>query len=291
MMPSIGGVARRWALASLFVISSMNLACEDSGKKSAKEAQAHLDFLVKAAQRDVGEVRNGLPAGAQLLAPLFDEVAPELPAAANVREELLRVRSANDDLDSAKSTFFLVAGPDGSILRNNLETDEMAGKNLFEVYPEAKAARKTGYFEFDGSWDIARGVNGRPDAQWVAAASIMAADGKSESGLFVAGWSWSAYAYRLEMSLRSDILGSMEEGQKLPLLYVYVLVGDKSYGAPVAPVLNGQELLKLKPLEKLKGDQIYARPITIERREFGVAMRRVPELGQDVIIAVLRSET
>jgi hypothetical protein len=284
-------LTKTWTLLSVLVLSSLSLACEDSGKKSAQEARAHLDFLVKAAKRDVGEVRRGLPVGAKLLAPLFDEVAPELPAAANVREELLRVRSADNDLDSAKSTFFLVAGPEGTILRNNLETDEMAGKNLFEVYPEAKSARKMGYFEFTGSWDIARGVNGRADSQWVAAASILATDGKTEAGLFVAGWSWSSYAYRLEMALRSDILGSTEKGEKLPLLYVYVLDRDKSFGAPVAPVLNGQEILKVKPLEKVKGDEIYAMPITIERREFGVALRRVPELGSDVIIAVLRSET
>lgn len=290
MNPRIPLLGRRSAICTILLLSMLNVGCEDGGKQSAKKARVHVDFLVKSAKRDVGEVRNGLPAGAKLLAPLFDEVAPELPAAVDVREELLRVRGANHDLDSAKSTFFLVAGPDGSILRNNLDTDEMAGKNLFEVYPSAKKAHKIGYFEFTGSWEIARGVNGRPDAQWVAVASILDPKGK-ESGLFAAGWSWASYAYRLEMSLRSDILGSTEEGHKVPLLYVYLLVGDQSYGTPISPMINGRELLKLKPLEKVKGDEIWTTPITIEGRDFGVAMQRVHELGDNVLIAVLRSET
>jgi hypothetical protein len=281
---------RGFAIFAVAVIALSTLGCEDVGKKSASKAKAHIEFLVKASKRDVEEVRKGLPVGAKLLAPVFDEVAPERPAAVDVREELLRVRSANDDLDSAKSTFFLVAAADGEILRNNLDTDEMAGKNLFEVYPEAKSARKKGYFEFTGSWEIARGVNGRPDAQWVAVSPILTADGK-EAGLFAAGWSWSSYAYRLEMSLRSDILSSTEEGHKVPLLYVYVLVGEKSYGTPIAPVTNGVELLKLRPHEKVKGEEIWTRPLTIERREFGVAIQRVVELGENVLIAVLRSET
>jgi hypothetical protein len=230
-----------------------------------------------------------MPKGAKELEALFKEAAPEVPAAVDAREALINTRAKINDLDSAKSTFFLVATADGTILRNNLDEDEMAGKNLFEVYPAAEKNRKKGYYEFRGSWDVARGVNGRPDAQWCAAAPIMIGD--EVVGYLATGWSWSAYAYRLETTLRSEILTSTKEGEKVPLIYVYVIVGEQAYGAPVAPVVNGKELLKLKPLDKLQGDAVLAMPVEIERRQFGVAMQRVVELGEDAVIAVLRSET
>lgn len=265
------------------------LGCEDTGKKSAAEASKHLDFLVTAAKRDVGEVRGGLPQGAKALESLFSEAAPEVPAATDAREALVRTRAKINDLDSAKSIFFLIAGADGAILRNNLDTDEMAGKNLFEVYPQAEKNKKKTYFEFGGSWDIARGVNNRDDAQWCAAAPIVLKD--EVVGYLATGWSWSSYAYRLESTLRSEILTSTKEGEKVPLTYVYVVKGKTAYGAPVAPVINGKELVKLDVVGKTKGEETFAVPLEIEHRSFGVAARRVPELGDDVVIAVLRSET
>jgi len=286
----INQLSRRAALLSLAFLSFGSVACEDMGKVSAKKAKPHIEFLITSAVRDVSEVRKGMPPASKILSTVFQEAAPEIPAATDVREALLDVRSSNNDLDSAKSTFMLIAAADGTILRNNLEQDDMAGKNLFQVYPSAKTAKKKGgYYEFTGSWDVARGVNGRDDAQWVAVSPIEVAD--KEVGLFVAGWSWSSYAYRLEMSLRSEILGNTIEGHKVPLLYVYVLVGDSSYGTPVAPVINGKKLLGLKPLIKTKDQKIWTGPLEIERRAFGVAFGRVPELGKDVVIAVLRSET
>lgn len=282
-------IGRRALFGILFVLCGLNLGCENTGKKSAEKAKGHLEFLVKAAKGDVAEVRTGLPQGAKELKALFQEAAPELPAAVDAREALISTRAKINDLDSAKSTFFLIATADGTILRNNLEEDEMAGKNLFEVYPASEKNRKKSYYEFRGSWDVARGVNGRDDAQWCAAAPILLED--EVVGYLATGWSWSSYAYRLETTLRSEILTSTKEGDKVPLIYVYVIVGDSAYGAPVAPVVNGRELVKVRPLDKLKGEEMISMPIEIERRQFGVAMRRVPELGDDVVIAVLRSET
>jgi hypothetical protein len=283
-----GGVARR-ALLALALSLSVVIGCEDSGKKSASLAQGHLAFLVKAAKSDAREVRDGLPEGAKMLAALFQEAAPEVPGAEDARKALIRTRAKVNDLDSAKSTFFLVATADGTILRNNLDQDDMAGKNLFDVYPAAEKNKKKAYYEFSGSWDVARGVNGRDDAQRCAAAPILLKD--EVVGYLATGWSWSAYAYRLESTLRSDILSNTKEGEKVPLVYVYVLVGSIAYGAPVSPVINGKELLKLDPLKKVQGDKVWSTPLEIDYRAFGVAMQRVPELGQDVLIAVLRSET
>jgi hypothetical protein len=277
-------------LVAAFCAFALIFGCQDQAKVSEKHARAHVSFIAQAAKKDVGEVRRGMPAGAKELGKLFAAAAPEKPAASDARRALVTVRAENNDLDSAKSTFFLVAAADGTILRNNLDQDEMAGKDLFSVYPGSKEGLSKDYLEFVGSWEVARGVNGRPDAQWIATARI--ADGMGQPvGLYVSGWSWSSYAYRLEVALRSEILGNTKEGGKVPLTYVYVIVGDQAYGAPVSPVVNGTAIVKQRPLEKLKGQEIWSTPIEIERRQFGLAVARVPELGPNVAIAVLRSET
>jgi hypothetical protein len=110
-------------------------------------------------------------------------------------------------------------------------------------------------------------------------------------GLFVSGWSWSSYAYRLEMALRSEVLGETKSGEKMPLLYVYVVVDGHVYGTPVSPVVNGEEILKLDPVAKAKGKEMWTGPIEITRRSFGLGLKHMPEFSNDVVVAVLRSET
>lgn len=276
-------------LALVFGSCAALFGCEDTGKLSAEKATQHMEYITKAVRGDVQEIQRGMPAGAKALQELFRNAAPEVPGPVDAREALATVRAKNNDLDSAKSTFFLIASADGTILRNNLEEDEMAGKNLFEVYPAAGKNRKDSYYEFNGSWDVARGVNNRDDAQHCAVAPVIL-DGKTV-GYFVSGFSWSSYAYRLETSLRSDVLQNTKEGEKVPLLYIYIVAGGKAYGAPVSPEVNGQAILKLNPLEKTKGGKTVAVPLEITRRQFGVALQQFPELGDDVVLAVLRSET
>lgn len=285
-----GRVRRRAALGlALAFFAATNLGCEDVGKKSAELGKQHVAFLASAAREDVAQVRRGLPEGGRELVALFQAAFPELPAPETAREALRRTRDRIPDLGIAKSTFFAVAAPDGRVVRADTATDELAEKNIFAAFPELRTVATKDYVETRGSMPEAAGVRGRPDAQWVAAVPIRQ-DGALR-GAYVTGWSWSAYAYRLEMSLRSAIMGETKEGEKVPLLYVYVVVGDAAYGAPVAPVVNGKAILALDPLAKLKGDQVWSSPLEIEGRTFGVALVRVPELGADVAIAVLRSET
>jgi hypothetical protein len=136
----------------------------------------------------------------------------------------------------------------------------------------------------------AAGVNG-PDGQWVAAAPITV-DGKTR-GLYVTGWAWSSYAYRLENAIRSKVKSDVmnNSGEKEPLLYVYVVVGDQAYGAPVSPEVNAKAILDEKPLDHAQGDSVFAKTVVITGRDFGLAVQRAPALGKDVAVAVLRSET
>jgi len=283
-------IARRlWLQVGVGLLLLCSVGCANEGEKSARLVVPNLKYVASAVERDLGEVRRGMPAGAKELTTLFERAAPERPAAADAREELVRLRSDNPDISSAKSTFFLIAASDGTILRNNLDSDEMAEKNLFQVYPATKNALTQDYVELGGSWDVARGVNNRPDAQWLSSARIMVKG--TPVGLFVSGWSWSSYAYRLEMALRSEVLGETKSGDKVPLLYVYVVVDGHAYGTPVSPVVNGEEILKLNPVAKAKGKDMWTGPIEITRRAFGLGLKHIPLFSSDVVVAVLRSET
>lgn len=284
---SVVSALQAWLLAAVAV--STLLACEDPGPKSAKLAAADLPMLLQAAETDVQEVRTGLPEGAKQLVSLFRDVQPELPTFDRCASALERARSKTPDLRVAKSTFFAVATPNGRVLRNDQKQDLMAGKQLYDAFPALKELGSKAYLEAKGSMPEAAGVRGREDAQWVAGVPIK--DGDRLYGLYVTGWSWSAYAYRLEMALRSSILSRTESGAKVPLTYVYVVVDGHVYGAPVSPAVNGKAVLDLNPLEKVRGGKVFEAARDIEGRSFGIAVGAAPALGPTAAIAIVRSET
>jgi len=177
----------------------------------------------------------------------------------------------------------------GTVVRNDQEQDLMVGKNAFQSFPELKKALEGKYVESQGSMPEAAAVKGT-DGQWVAAAPVTV-DGKVK-GLYLTGWSWSAYAYRLETALRSEVKSSLSgSNDKVPLLYVYMVVDQQAFGAPVSPEVNAQAIAGQDPLSKVQGDAAFVTTLEITGRDFGLAVKKVPALGGNVGVAVLRSET
>jgi hypothetical protein len=262
--------------------------CERQNELSRAKAGEHAAALVETALADVQEVRAGLPEGAKHLAKLYEgKTAPkdDLPG---VREALERARGKVQDLRVAKSTFFALLDEKGTVLRNDQEQDSMAGKNAFDAFPVLKGALAGKYVEGRGAMEEAARVKGR-DGQWVAAAPVKVGD--EVKGIYATGISWSAYAYRLENSLRGSVKSAIEPTKKEPLLYVYVVVEKQAFGAPVSPIVNGESILAQDPLGKAQGNAVYSAVIEITGRAFGLGVKRAPALGDDVAIAVLRSET
>jgi hypothetical protein len=266
-------------------------ACKDTGKLSAARAAEHVAFLVETAGKDVEEVRNGLPEGAKILATRLKN-DPSLPKDLNaVRDALELARRKVQDLRMAKSTFFALADPSGIALRNDQEQDRMAGRPFFASFP-ALAGAKDKYVETTGSMPEASGVRApRPDGQWVAGVPVVA-DGAMQA-IFVTGWSWASYAYRLEFALRGRVRSELSDKktEKEPLVYVFVVAGKAVYGAPVTPEVDATAIGALDPLSKTKDTETFSSPLEITGRTYGIAVRRVPALGTDIGIAVLRSET
>ncbi len=283
-------------LATLVTLASLTfglLGCESKARISAEKAKQHVSFLAKASAEDLREVRSGLPQGAEQLVPLFAAAAqsnkPLTEDPKGAEEALERARNKVQDLRTAKSTFFAVVDAAGLVIRNDQEQDLMAGKNLLASFPELKGALAGKLAEARGSMPEASAVKGRNDAQWVAAMPVSVAG--QVKGLYATGWSWSAYAYRLENTVRSQVRSEAGENGKVPLVYVLVVVDGAVYAAPVTPDVNLQELAKLKLLDKAQPGQAYTEELEITGRDFGLAAQRVPEFGPGVAIAVLRSET
>jgi hypothetical protein len=74
-------------------------------------------------------------------------------------------------------------------------------------------------------------------------------------------------------------------------VYVYVVVDKTAFGAPVSPAVSAEAIQKLDPMSKAQGATVFTAPLVITDRDFGLAVKAVPELGPRVGIAVLRSET
>lgn len=265
--------------------------CKDKGKVSADEARANVKLLAELAEKDVAEIDRGLPEGAKKMAA---QLAKETDAKSNtpqVRSALLKMRQQVPDLGVAKSTFFAFTDEKGIAIRNDLEQDTMAGKDLVGAYPDLKKALAgEPYVTTQGQFPGVPNPQG-PDKEWVAAVPVKREDGNL-LGLLVTGWTYRRFAYHLQEALKRDLQDHlMRDGEKgkLPVLYVFVFDKDGVYGARGTPPADEKALAELGLTAKTEGGPTEA-PLTIADRPFGWAAQRVKKLGVDVGIVVLRSE-
>jgi hypothetical protein len=263
--------------------------CKSDGKESSALASQQIGELVKASVEDVRQLRAGMPLGAAEVDKLLPEKGLVDLDPMVARDTINKARNRVQDLRVAKSTFFALVAPSGIVVRSDGEQDRLAGKDVFGAYPELKGALTGGYRETRGSLPEAAEVRGRPDAQRVVAAPI--GQGASVRGLYVSGWSWSSYAYRLENAARSSARAGADKGAKVPLIYVYVVVGPDVYGAPISPDVNAKAVKDLALSQKVQAGAPFTAELELTGRMFGLAAVRVPDLGEGVVIALLRSET
>lgn len=279
-------------VAFLCAIGSAGVGCQQSSKVSAERAKEHVVFLGRSVKADVEEIRAGLPKGAEHVREYLALGKFEDAQAAS--EVLNRARNKVQDLRVAKSTFFALVDEQGLIIRSDQEQDGLAGKSLFAAFPEAKSALTGKYVETRGSIPEASRVRGRSDAQWLAVTGVKSPGSDAVRGLYATGWSWSAYAYRLENQLRSSVRSALRERENEPLVYVYVVAGKEVFGAPISPEINAHMVAK-QNFTAASGANGGSEPATLQLeitgRDFGMAFLGTPSLGSDVGIVVLRSET
>lgn len=297
-------------LFAAFLALGLATGCTDTGKVSAEQATQHVDLLAQTADQDAREIRSGLPKGAEQLAQILyapkkvggasaiagvggsspsNPSAPSgNPDAETTREALNRARSKVQDLRVAKSTFFAFADPQGVVIRNDQEQDQLAGKSLLGAFPELKNALGGKYVETHGAMPEMAGVRNRADGQWVVAAPVMFEG--TERGIFVTGWSWSAYAYRLQFKLRGEINSKRDTTKGEPLVYVAIVVDKAVYAWDASDVVL-QSVAQMDPMNSPENPKTVSKVVEITGRTFGIAVKAAPTLGAKVGVAVIRSET
>ncbi|KYG06972.1 hypothetical protein BE21_31760 [Sorangium cellulosum] len=271
------------------LVAALASACQEDGKTSQKQAAELCAKLAPVVAEDVGQVRTGLPAGSQKLATLIDTD----PGAnlLGLQRAIAGARASVKELEFAKSTFFSFADPSGTVLRSEADPDMLANRSVLASFPDLRKvlAPGSGLVEAFGEMQEMRGVRNGPDLQWVAVHPVKASDGELK-GLFVTGWSFRAYAYRLQEAAKRDIaeIAKRDGLKSTPLLYVFAWKGAKAYGGPVTPDVNTEALEKLDlPSKTASGP--WSGTVEIAGRTFGAAAQRTPELAADAGVAALVS--
>jgi len=277
----------RLALIAVLSVAASASGCKDQAKESASRAAEDVKAMAELVDKDVGEVERGLPAGAKLMTGLVADGADPRQDVAGVRKALLHVRRDVVDLMVAKSTFFALADPGGIAIRNDLEEDVMAGKNLVAIFPALSKA-SAGYVTGTGAFPGPPSKNG-PDEDWVAGMPIKRADG-STGALLVTGWSYRYYARRLQEALKTRLLAAAAGNEgKLPVYYVAVFDRAGVYAAPGTPLVDDEALAQQDLVAKSASGPSQA-TVTITDRAFGFAAMRTPKLAPDTGVVVLRSD-
>ena len=280
---------RRFTLAaavSLFFFAVPG--CKDKDKENAANAGQIIGMLATLSEKDVAEVERGLPEGAKMLAPLFAKGDPRQDVA-SVRSALKKVRRENMDLNVAKSTFFALTDDKGVAIRNDLDTDVMAGQNLVTIFPELAKAQ-TAYVTTTGSFPMT-GPRAENDKDWVAAVPVKKDDG-TVAGLFVTGWSYRYFARHLSEALKSQLVEEAKkkgDPGKIPVYYIAVFDKTGVYTAPLVPDVNKKALEEADLVGKTAAGKFQG-SITITERTFGLGAARVPKLGTDTGIVIIVSE-
>ncbi|EYF03964.1 hypothetical protein [Chondromyces apiculatus] len=263
--------------------------CNEDGKVAQQYATDITAKMAPILRTDVEQVRRGLPSGAKKVGEMVDtDPGADL---VGLRKALESARASDKDLQVAKVTFFSFADPAGMILRSEADPDLLANKSVAATFPELKKAVEpgSGLVEVFGQMQEMRGVRNGPDEQWVVAYPVKAADGQAK-GMLVAGWSFRAYAYRLQEAARREAV-TIAERDKLklaPLLYAFVFKGPKVYAQAVTPDVNTEAVEKLDPVGKTASGP-WSGTMELTGRTFGAAALRVPELAPDAGVVVLAS--
>jgi hypothetical protein len=277
-----------FALTTLATLATLT-GCKDQAKESASLATGDVQAMVALVDKDLGEVERGLPEGARRLAPLLADGADPHQDLAGVRKALMRIRRDVIDLMVAKSTFFALADANGVAIRNDLEEDVMAGKDLLPIFP-ALAKARDGYATGTGAFPGPSSPNG-PDEDWIAASPVKRGDGTT-GALLVTGWSYRYFARHLQEALKTRLIDAAKAGGatgKVPIFYVALFDKAGVYSAPTTPAVDEQALAGQDLVGRTAGGPVQG-TLTITDRAFGFAAARTPRMAPDTGVAVLRSE-
>jgi hypothetical protein len=253
------------------------VACKAPSDGSAGRAGEHAAWLASRADDEVSELEAALPVAAAGLAARFAGPGDPRGDVNALHDAIIHARTSAPALDAGPSGFFAVLDGKGTVLRNDLVIDEMAGEDFFAMYPDLARAR---------SALVETVAPAGADEEWLAGAPA-GADAE-----LVTGFTYRALAGRLSDALRGVLEGEALEAGKpdaLPIYYVAVFDARGVYAPPQTPAADYEALRTAGLVAKTASGNLAAKA-TIAGRLFGLGAARAPKLADATGVAVLRSE-
>jgi hypothetical protein len=280
---------RLWAFAVVVALAG----CKTKAQKQAEISAVDLAKAVKlVGDRHVDALARALPAAAdQLSAKVVTDVRSDFAA---LGAQFVTLRDKTDDLRSSKRSYFVLSDLGGEIVWIDDPAWKIVGRKLigFPAVSEALAGKKyaTGSGQYGGASEEA--------LTFVEASAIMK-DGKPV-GALVAGWEANEGAEDVQRQLaiqlaqqnapakvRIKAKDKLQMATDMPELYVVLFKGKFVYRQEDTPEPLVKSLEEVDLLGKT-ANGTWQGTFDVQNRGWGGAAQRLPALGSDVGIAVVR---
>ena len=259
--------------------------CSDPAALAQKHGADACDMALEIFNRDVEQLRKGMPEGAKVLAGRMP--ADPVGGRAELQTAIKAARDNVKELSYAKSTFFSYAATDGLVLRSEIDPDRLVDQNVLKVFPslakalEPNAALQEAY----GEMDALRGVKQGSDIAWIVAHAVPGKDGKPQ-GLFVSGWSMRLYVGFVQDAVRTKLDEKTKDSSDKVEAYLFVVKGKVALGHPDAPDIHAEELVKQDLVTKAAGGEARTK-VDLEGKTWGIVAKKAPAFGDDAVVAVI----
>jgi hypothetical protein len=278
-----------WALGLVVAVSG----CKTKAQKQAEISAGDLGKAVKlVGDRHVDALARALPAAAeQLSAKVVTDVRAD---ASMLGPQFVTLRDKVDDLRSSKRSYFVLSDLGGEVVWIDDPAWKIVGRKLagFPAVKEALEGKKyaTGSGQFGGASE---------EALTFVEASPITKDGKPV-GALVAAWEANEAAEDVQRQLaiqlaqqnapakvRIKAKDKLQMAMDMPELYVVLFKGKFVYSQEDTPQPLIQSLQAVDLLAKT-ANGTWQGTFDVQNRGWGGAAQRLPALGSDVGLAVVR---
>ena len=284
-----------------FLLSSAALAvavgCKSKAQKQAEAAVPDLARLEKlVAERHVQSLARALPIAAATLAAKVDKLGVE--EAKLVGAAFDELRNKSDDLRSAKRSYYALVDATGNVVWVDDPAWTVVGRKFGVAFPDAQALLAGGLKFAAGAGRF--GGAGPEAMTWFQAAPIVKAG--APAGLLVSAWEVHEIAEDLQRQLQTDLAmktvkpkarakpkDKYQLALDTPDLWVAVFGREQVWlqeGAP-QPLEDAAKALSL--FDKTAGG-VWTGTFDVLNRGWGAAAQRIPTLGPELGLAVLRND-
>ncbi len=287
---------RAFLLAAISVFALAG--CKSKAQKQAEIAVGDVERVQKTVtERHVDALSRALPKAADAVAEKLGDSVDVHAAASTLGAAFVELRNKTDDLRSAKRSYFVITDDKGEVAWVDDDSWVVVGRRMAATFPPVKQALEgapyaTGSGRYGGASEDALSF----------AEAVPIKKGETIVGALVAVWEAHEAAEDLQRQLATELaMKSVEPKTRVkpkdkralqldaPDVWVAVFQGKNVYFQQDAPQPLEDATKALDLAGKTSGGPWHG-TYDVMNKGWGAAAKRVPSLGPDVGIAVLRLE-